>query len=71
MYNHKQEVIDEFVKAIFPVIFKDENSWEDAEIFDRTDTIIARTFDIAEKLFKKHSEDCEICNETAEQPEMD
>jgi len=62
MVNHRQEVIDSFVRSVIPTIIFEENRWEDSGIFDNKDAIVKDAYSLAGKLFEKHAETCKVCN---------
>lgn len=79
MYNHKSEVIDDFVMALLPSVIRKMKldrairkpylHSKKSEYDDVVNDYVNDVYSIAEKLFIKHSETCEICNENADQPE--
>ena len=70
MENHKQEVIDDFVKAVIPAVIYDESRWEDTEFFSRDEEAVGRAYILAEALYQKHSKTCEVCKELLEKQEV-
>jgi hypothetical protein len=74
MNNHKQETIDGFVKAVLPsILSKNEldeayDSFFNTELSNRSaafkmNEYIFIAYQLAEMLYKKHSETCAICQE--------
>ena len=63
MDNHKQEVIDGFVKALMPVYLKDAL---DDDVFGNVYHHIDDAYELAEALFERHRKTCKICEENKE-----
>jgi hypothetical protein len=71
MENHKQEVIDGFVKAVIPAVIYNENQWEGSEVFDCYDISVSTAYSIAEALYEKHSKTCKVCKELLEKQALE
>jgi len=68
MDNHKQEVIDGFVKAIIPAYLKNELN---DELFGNEYNVIDNVFSYAEALYEQHSKTCKICKANKELEELE